>query len=110
MRDEGLLRRMQPALLRQPSMVVTVAPSMLAASTRQELARRPSTRTVQAPHWPWSQPFLVPVNPSRWRSRSSSVVQASIARSRLTPLMVRLVATSAMVRDAALMGFWNPFR
>ena len=22
--------------------------------------RRPSTSTVQAPHWPWSQPFFVP--------------------------------------------------
>ena len=22
--------------------------------------RRPSTRTVHAPHWPWSQPFFVP--------------------------------------------------
>jgi hypothetical protein len=28
---------------------------------RQQLMRTPSERTVQAPHWPWSQPFLVPV-------------------------------------------------
>ena len=25
------------------------------------MIRLPSTRTVQAPHWPWSLPFLVPV-------------------------------------------------
>ena len=31
------------------------------ASVRQELMRRPLTSTVHAPHWPWSQPFLVPV-------------------------------------------------
>ena len=44
-----------------PSMVRMSAPSWLTASARQELIRRPSTRTVQAPHWPRSQPFLVPV-------------------------------------------------
>ena len=51
-------------------MVVTSAPSFMTASVRQEMMRRPSTSTVQAPHWPWSQPFLVPVR-SRW-SRSAS--------------------------------------
>jgi hypothetical protein len=25
--------------------------------------RRPSIRTVQAPHWPWSRPFFVPLAP-----------------------------------------------
>jgi hypothetical protein len=28
------------------------------AKVRHELTRRPSTRTVQAPHWPWSHPFF----------------------------------------------------
>jgi HPt (histidine-containing phosphotransfer) domain-containing protein len=37
---------------------VQAAPSRLAASARQELIRRPSTSTVQAPHWPRSQPFF----------------------------------------------------
>ena len=36
------------------------------------------TMTVQAPHWPWSQPFLVPVRPICSRSASSRVVRASI--------------------------------
>ena len=44
-----------------PSIVRMSAPSWLTASARQELIRRPSTMTVQAPHWPRSQPFLVPV-------------------------------------------------
>ena len=50
--------------------------------------RRPLTSTVQAPHWPWSQPFLVPV---RWRcsrSASSSDVRGSRSRCRTRPLTV----------------------
>ena len=44
-----------------PSIVRMSAPSWLTASARHELIRRPSTSTVQAPHWPRSHPFLVPV-------------------------------------------------
>ena len=62
MLDEGRLHRMQlVAGAPSPSMVVISSPSCITASVRQELMRRPSTSTVQAPHWPWSQPFLVPV-------------------------------------------------
>ena len=58
--DEGLLQRVQRVSLRPtPSIVVISAPSFMTASVRQELMRLPSTSTVQAPHWPWSQPFLV---------------------------------------------------
>ena len=42
----------------RPSIVVTSRPSRVAVSVRHERTRRPSTSTVQAPHWPWSQPFL----------------------------------------------------
>ena len=64
----------------RPSMVVISAPSFMTASVRQELIRRPSTSTVQAPHWPWSQPFLVPVR-SRWsRNASSKVVHGATLR------------------------------
>ena len=78
MRDEGGLHRMQAGRRRAtPSMVRMSAPSRLTASARQELIRRPSTSTVQAPHWPRSQPFLVPVRSSRSRSRSSSVTRGS---------------------------------
>src|SRR5215467_6922662 len=58
-------------------MVVTVAPSFMIASVKHELMRFPSTNTVHAPHWPWSQPFLVPVRSSRSRRTSSRVVQGS---------------------------------
>ena len=50
--DERLLHRMQRAVLARPSIVVISAPSCMTASVRQELIRRPSTSTVQAPHWP----------------------------------------------------------
>ena len=58
-------------------MVTMLSPSCATASDRQELMRTPFTSTVQAPHWPWSQPFLVPVRPRWSRSASSSVVRGS---------------------------------
>src|ERR1700684_2471193 len=73
-------------------MVRTSAPSWLIASARQELTRRPSTMTVQAPHWPRSQPFLVPVNSRRSRSRSKRVTRGSSSWIVLrTPFTVRVV-------------------
>ena len=72
----------------RPSTVVTSAPSFMTASVRQELIRRPSTSTVQAPHWPWSQPFLVPVRSRRSRNASSRVVHGAITSSTRAPLTV----------------------
>ena len=46
-----------------PSTVVTSCPSICPAATRQEQTGSPSSRTVQAPQSPASQPTLVPVNP-----------------------------------------------
>src|SRR5215475_1481724 len=49
--------------------------------------------TVQAPHWPRSQPFLVPVKSKRSRSRSSSVTRGSSSWIVLvTPFTVSVVA------------------
>src|ERR1017187_3202022 len=41
--------------------------------TRQERVAFPSTSTVQSPHWPSPQPYLVPVSLSRLRSTESRV-------------------------------------
>jgi hypothetical protein len=71
-----------------PSMVTISSPSCMTASVRQELILRPLISTVQAPHCPWSQPFLVPV---RWRcsrSASSSDVRGSRSSCRTRPLTV----------------------
>ncbi len=48
--------------------------------------RRPSTITVHAPHWPWSQPFFVPVSCRCSRNASSSVVRVSTSSDRVVPL------------------------
>src|SRR5260221_7590475 len=96
-----------------PSMVRISAPSWLTASARHELIRRPSTRTVQAPHWPRSQPFLVPVRSRRSRRRSRSVTRgSSSSTSRRTPftVMERFMQCS----DDAILGIgpmplWQPY-
>ena len=80
MLDEGRLQRVQRVRRSaSPSIVVISAPSCMTASVRQELMRRPSTSTVQAPHWPWSQPFLVPVRPD---ARAGRRAGSSRARAR----------------------------
>src|SRR5215467_2300382 len=61
----------------RPSMVVISSPSCITASVRHEFTRLPFTCTVHAPHCPWSQPFLVPVNWSRSRSISNSDARTS---------------------------------
>src|SRR5579871_4778483 len=74
-------------------MVVISSPAWASASARHELMRRPSTSTVQAPHWPRSQPFFVPVRCRRSRSRSSRVTRGSSSSTlRGSPFTVRLIA------------------
>jgi hypothetical protein len=51
-----------------PSIVVT-GPRTAMARVRHPSTRTPSTSTVQAPHWPWSQPFFAPVSASLARAR-----------------------------------------
>ena len=55
-------------------MVVIGLPATLEAAVTHERVGAPSTRTVQAPHWPSPQPYLLPVNP-----KSSRRTQRSIA-------------------------------
>src|SRR5690606_35820992 len=59
--------------LARPSTVLTVLPATLAAGIRQAPTGAPSTRTVQAPQSPASQPILVPVSPSSSRSTLDSL-------------------------------------
>ncbi len=91
--DEGLLHRMQrPVAPARPSIVVTCRPSTEAARVRQDSTRSPSTWTVQAPHWPWSQPFLAPVRSMCSRSASSREVRTSITSRCSRPLTVSTVS------------------
>src|SRR5580704_15126629 len=82
-------------------MVVILAPSAVTARVRQELMRRPSTSTVQAPHWPWSQPFLLPVSARVSRSASRRVVRVSRVRAWDVPLTLRVRLTVCGVLAAA---------
>src|SRR5438046_10581850 len=72
-------------------MVVTSSPSCITASDRQELILTPPTRTVQAPHWPWSQPFFEPVSFRCSRSASRRVVRGSRSSALASPLTVIVV-------------------
>ena len=58
-------------------------------------AGRPSTCTVQAPHWAMPQPNLVPVRPSRSRSTQSRGMSAGAFTSRSAPLTVSFMALSS---------------
>ena len=58
-----------------------------------DTTRRPLIRTVQAPHWPWSHPFFVPVRPMCSRSASSTAVRASMVRGLSAPLIRRVTFT-----------------
>src|SRR4030095_6147465 len=75
-------------------MVTTGWPSHAAASVRHDRTRWPSTMTVQAPHAPWSHPFLVPVRPSTSRRASSKVTRESSESSWSLSLTRVLVITS----------------
>src|SRR4030042_3624804 len=74
-----------PEALARPSIVVTEAPSISTAGKRHELTAFPFTSTVQAPHSPFPQPYLVPVISSSSLSRSRSVQKGSTSISILFP-------------------------
>jgi hypothetical protein len=56
--------------------------------------RRSFSSTVQAPHWPWSQPFFGLVTPSRSRRASSSVVRVSTVSWRAAPSTWSVISAS----------------
>src|SRR6266699_3060121 len=87
-----------------PSMVTIWASWCATASARQLFTRRPSSKMVQAPHCPWSQPFLGPVSPRRSRSASRSVVRVSMTRRCSVPFTQRVISMS-IVRVPPLMVF-----
>src|SRR5579875_2644904 len=85
-----------------PAAVVIAAPSYATARARQDSTRSLSSSTVQAPHWPWSQPFFGLVLPSRSRSASSRLVRVSIVSRRLLPSTCNVIsAWTALGTEAA---------
>src|SRR5512136_2150167 len=81
-----------PEALARPSIVVTVAPSISTAGKRQELTAFPFTSTVQAPHSPLPQPYLVPVISSSSLSSSRSVQKGSTSISILFPFNAKAIS------------------
>src|SRR5919204_758920 len=61
-----------PSGAASPSTVCTLAPSTITAGIRHADTTLPSTSTLHAPHTPMLHASLVPVSPSRSRSRSIS--------------------------------------
>ena len=87
MLNERGLHRVHIVGLTEPFDSRYASPSCMQAKLKQLTTRIPFNRTVQAPHWPWSQPFLVPVRPRCSRSASSRVVRVSTARLRTWPFI-----------------------
>jgi hypothetical protein len=86
---EGRLHRVELAVgLRQPSMVVSVAPWACTASMLQLFIALPSTSTVQAPHCAVSQPTWVPVSCRLLRRNSTRRVLASTSAATGLPFTV----------------------
>ena len=78
-------------------------PSIREAFSRQERLAVPSTMTVQAPQWPFSQPFLAPTRPSSSRRKRRRDSEGSTSRTTFSPLTVR---DSFVFSDKELS--WNP--
>src|ERR1051326_3005280 len=84
--------------LESPSTVTTLAPSACTASIRQERTAAPSTRTVQAPHTPCSQPIWVPGRRNLARTQSAQVRRGPTSSSTLLPLTSNLTDTRPTCR------------
>src|SRR5207244_3170501 len=61
---------------------------------RQPRIGLPSTRTVQAPHTPCSQPTCDPVSSSSYRRKSTRLWRGSTSRATRAPLTVRTTFTA----------------
>src|SRR5690606_9551116 len=71
-------------------MVVTFCRPMAETGSRQARAGAPSTCTVQAPHWPAPQPYLVPTRSRLSRSTHNKGVSLATSTVRSWPLMWRV--------------------
>src|ERR1039457_329874 len=89
------LRDSPIGLVTRPSIVTRSRPSQSAANIRQEFTVNPSTRTVQAPHSPSPQAYLVPVRSIRSRSISRVLIWAETVTRLSTPFNLNMMLTVA---------------
>src|SRR5438552_679506 len=85
-------------LLSRPSMVVICRPAAARSEVMQDRVATPSMSTVQAPHWPSPQPYLLPV-----RSRSSRRTL-----SRLRSGSASVLTLSPLIRSSVFLGIEIP--
>src|SRR5690606_360324 len=85
----------------RPSMVTTSAPSACTASIVQDLIARPSTCTVQAPHWLVSQPIWVPGRFSVSRRKLASSTRSSTSPEHFLPFTVISIFAIAVLPSLA---------
>src|SRR6478735_5674806 len=71
-------------------MVTIFCPATESAGVRQERVALPRSKTVQAPHWPSPQPYLVPVRPSRLRRTESKDSPGTHSVLCSTPFTIRM--------------------
>src|SRR4029079_11246257 len=64
-------------------------PEARATCVMQERTGCPSSRTVQAPHWPSPQPYLLPVRCRSFRNTDSKLAVASTSTVIFLPLTFR---------------------
>jgi len=86
-------------------MVVISSSACMTAKERHEFTRCPLTCTVQAPHCPWSQPFLVPGRFRFSRRQSSRVVRGSRLSVCCRPFTLR--ATGILPAGVGAAGVWG---
>src|SRR3972149_3978691 len=94
---------LRPSTVASPSMVVTARPSNSTAKSRQAFIETPSTRMVQAPHSPSSQPRLVPVSSSTSRSRGRALISTGTETSVFLPFRTKSIFCSSDITQ-------QPFR
>src|SRR5438552_2723194 len=77
----------------KPSMVVIRLPAAFDTGVMHDRTGSPSSRTVQAPHWPSPHPYLVPV-----RSRSSrSTLNRLLSEEAFTRCVIPFTSSSVML-------------
>src|SRR6266849_5462321 len=84
-----------------PSIVVIGLPAAALTAIWHDLRGTPPISTVQAPHWPSPQPYLLPVRPSSSRSTYNSGVSGSYRTGYFLPL------TSISIKFAMIPPGWK---
>ena len=90
-----------------PSTVVISQPSTCPAAIKHEQTCSPSSKTVQAPQSPASQPTLVPARPSDSRKTRDNLSVGETAGLTLFPLTEKWIVVKAWASEASVVAIVN---